>query len=223
MRVLLVDDDAAFRRILSLSLSQAGFESSQAENGAEAIEVLGQHPGGYFDVILLDLEMPGGPGDETLLHLREGGEDVPVIVISGKESVDERVRLLRMGADDYLVKPCAMDELMARIDSVLRRRRTLEPVTYGDLVLDLARRKVKRQDKVIDLSPREYDLLYALVSAKGDVRSRQQLLSEVWDMNFDPETNVVEVHIGRLRRKLDRYGPQLIQTVRGKGYKIVTG
>ncbi|MEX1026152.1 MAG: response regulator transcription factor [Planctomycetota bacterium] len=223
MRVLIVDDDASFRRILSLTLSQAGFDSEEAESGADAIDRLSEAPRGHFDVILLDLEMPGGMGHGTLLHLREGGDEVPVIVISGRESVAERVSVLRMGADDYLVKPIDTEELLARIGSVLRRRHTLEPVQFGDLHLDLARRKVRRGSKLVDLSPREYDLLFALVGAKGEVRSRQQLLSEVWDMEFDPETNVVEVHIGRLRRKLERHGPPIIQTLRGKGYRLAIG
>ena len=221
MRVLVIDDDEDYREYTVAALEGADISYVSASNADEGRQALEAHPTGHFDLILLDVDMPGPSGWDTLIALRESGNEIPVIFVSGCESVEERVRGLRLGADDYLVKPVAYEELLARMDVVLRRRRELTPVEYGDLRLDLARRKVERAGTRVDLSPREYDLLLALVQAKGEVKSRTEILEEVWDMQFDPGTNVLDVHIGRLRRKLDRHGRPAIETVRGKGYRIV--
>ena len=135
--------------------------------------------------------------------------------------VEERVRGLRMGADDYVVKPFALDELVARIETVVRRRKALRPIEAGDVRLDLNRRQVFRADQEVVVSPREFDLLLALTQAEGEVLSRSDLLRNVWGIEGEPSTNLVDVHIGRLRRKLDAFGPELIKTVRGQGYRLV--
>ena len=174
-----------------------------------------------LDLILLDIEMPGATGWDLLTQLREAGEEIPVIFLSGLGDVEKRVRGLRMGADDYLVKPVDHAELVARIEAVLRRRSAMPQLTIADLRLDLALRRAYRADKPSYLSPKEFDLLLALARAKGGVVSRTELLKQVWDMNFDPGTNLLDVHIGRLRKKIDRTG-DLIETVRGQGYRLAT-
>ena len=221
MKALIVDDDTDFRTVISLALEAEGIEFEMAGDGNQALTQLDQRGAGAFDVILLDIEMPGSNGYELLLAIRERGDEVPVIFISGLGRVDERVKGLRMGADDYLVKPIEIDELLARMHSVQRRRRSLAPLEFGDLRLDLAQRRAYRNEKPSHLSPKEFDLLLTLVKAGGAVVSREDLLREVWDMNFDPGTNLLDVHIGRLRKKVDRLGRPLIQTERGVGYRAV--
>jgi two-component system copper resistance phosphate regulon response regulator CusR len=178
-----------------------------------------QRPG-YFGLVLIDVIMPEKNGWELLTALREAGDEVPVIFISGRDAAEERVRGLRLGADDFVVKPFSFDELLARMEAVLRRRRSLAPLCVGDLKLDLTRRKAERSGSPVDLSPREFDLLLALAKKPGAILSRTQLLCDVWDMNFDPGTNLLDVHLGRLRKKLDRHGRPAIQTVRGEGYRL---
>jgi DNA-binding response OmpR family regulator len=171
-------------------------------------------------MILLDVMMPVKDGWEFLHDLREKGRETPVIFVTARDAVEERVKGLRLGADDYIIKPFAFDELLARIDAVIRRRSALAPMSYGDLELDLARRAVKRGGEQVELSPREFDLLRTLMANHDKVLTRAKLLHEVWGIDFDPETNVVDVHVARLRRKVDRRGPPLIQTVRGEGYML---
>lgn len=217
MRVLIVDDDAEFRAFTAVAMDSAGITYEAAEDVAGALAFMREEK---FDLILLDVRMPGTSGMSLLMQIREAGNETPVIFVTGVGDIDDRVKGLRLGADDYLVKPVAYDELIARMQAVLRRRQSLAPIEFGDLALDLARRKVERAGQPVNLSPREYDLLFALVSAKGEVISRKDLMRDVWNMNFDPGTNVLDVHIGRLRKKLDRVGRPLIKTVRGKGYCI---
>lgn len=220
MRVLLVDDDPKFRSYMSSGLVQSGIDCRVAGDGAEALRILAEPGTPSFDVILLDVMMPVQTGFEFLIDLREHGRETPVIFVTARDAVEERVKGLRLGADDYIIKPFAFDELLARIDAVVRRRQSLTPIEYGDLRLDLARRSVTRAGRSIDLSPREFDLLRALLARAGDVLSRKELLHDVWAIDFDPETNVVDVHIARLRRKLDRHGSPLLHTVRGEGYRL---
>ena len=220
MRVLIVDDDPDFRRILELALDTDGVETESASDGSAALKLLEQRTAGHFDLILLDVQMPGTSGWDLLYQLREAGDEIPVIYLSGLDQTEHKVKGLGLGADDYLTKPVDVDELKARLEAVLRRRETIEPLRYGELTMDLARRKVTRGETGIDLSPREFDLLLTLVRAKGGIVSRAELLREVWDMDFDPGTNVLDVHIGRLRRKVDRSGRPLILNERGKGYHI---
>jgi len=219
VRVLIVDDDADFRAFTTAAMESADIEYQAAEDAEAGLALMRE---GKFDLILLDVWMPGASGMSLLMQIREAGNETPVIFVSAAGEVDDRVKGLRMGADDYLVKPVAYDELIARMEAVLRRRQSLAPIQFGALSLDLARRKVERAGRAVNLSPREYDLLFALVSAKGEVISRQELMRDVWNMDFDPGTNVLDVHIGRLRKKLDRHGRPLIKTVRGKGYCIAS-
>ena len=141
-------------------------------------------------------------------------------LLTARDAVEERVRGLKLGADDYIIKPFAFDELLARIGAVVRRRQALPPLVYADLELDMARRQAKRGQKRIDLAPREFDVLRLLVQNAERVVTRQELLHEAWGIDFDPETNIVDVHVARLRKKLDRHGKPLIQTVRGEGYRL---
>lgn len=220
MHVLVVDDDTKLREYIRTGLAERGIESTEASDGDEAIRVVSE-PGNRFDVMLLDVMLPAQSGWDLLLNLREKGNETPVIFVSALDAVEERVRGLRMGADDYVVKPFALDELVARIETVVRRRKALRPIEAGDVRLDLNRRQVFRADQEVVVSPREFDLLLALTQAEGEVLSRSDLLRNVWGIEGEPSTNLVDVHIGRLRRKLDAFGPELIKTVRGQGYRLV--
>ena len=220
-RILVVDDDARFRRVTTAALTAAGYEFDVAGDADTAIEKVRAAEEGAFDAVLLDVDLPDAPGWAVIESIRSGGNHVPVLFVTGKESVDDRVKGLRLGADDYLVKPIAYEELVARLEAVLRRHSTVPEMEFGDVRLDLGRRKVDRNGTLVDLSPKEFDLLAALVQARGEVVDRETLLRDVWDIDFDPGTNVIDVHIGRLRKKLDRHGNPLIETVRGKGYRVV--
>jgi two-component system OmpR family response regulator len=220
VNLLLVDDDAEALQLLEDSLEAIGHSSQRAHDGEQALALLRESPGSRFDLILLDLQMPGKSGWDTLYELREAGNEIPVIIVSGVKDKEEKVRTLGLGADDYLVKPFDFEELAARIAAVVRRRETLSPIELGDLKLDVARRRIWRGDTRIELSPREFDLLLVLVRAKGELVTRDALLADVWDIDFNPGTNVVDVHVGRLRHKLDRHGPPLIVNERGKGFRI---
>ena len=164
--------------------------------------------------------MSGRSGWEFLEELRGRGDSTPTIFISARGSVEERVKGLKLGADDYIVKPFAFEELLARIDAVIRRRESLPVLRVGPLEIDPAHRRVQLAGNPVDLSPREYALLLAFVEAKGKVMTRVELLSKVWDIDFDPETNVVDVHVARLRRKLGRDHKNMIQTIKGEGYQF---
>jgi two-component system OmpR family response regulator len=220
MRVLVVDDDPDFRSYVLAGLKRAGIESEGASDGLMAKELLDRVGVEPFDLILMDVKMPGQSGWDLLLEMRELGRETPVIFLSGLDSVEERVKGLRLGADDYVAKEFDFDELVARIGAVIRRRRSLAPIEYADLKLDLSKRTAWRGGQQIVLSPREFDLLRTLVSRAGQVVKRSDLLREVWSLDIDPQTNVVDVHVARLRRKLDGHGVPLIQTVRGEGYRI---
>ncbi len=220
-RLLIVDDDEAFVAFTRAALEKAGLQSTGVRSAEHALEALRREPAGTFDLILLDVNLPGASGWDFLLDIREAGSETPVIFANSRETVADRVKGLRLGADDYLIKPIEYEELIVRIETVLRRRRGLSPIEFGDLRVDTARRKVERGGVSVPISPREYDLLMALVRANGEVVSREELLRDVWDITFDPETNVLDVHLGRLRKKLDRHGRPLIQTVQGKGYRAV--
>lgn len=220
MRVLIIDDDALVRDSLDAVLSRAGIEAVAASCPEEARAVLGALENGAFDVILLDVSMPGETGWDFLQGLREGGDTTPTIFLTGSSTVEERVRGLEMGADDFIAKPFETKELMARIEAVVRRAQSLPIVEVGDLRIDLGRRVVERAGRRIEISPREFDVLRALGEARGRVLSRSELLDRVWGIHFDPGTNVVEVQMARLRRKVDRGARPLIQTVVGEGYRL---
>lgn len=218
MRVLLVDDDPDFQALVVRGLKKAGIDCQPALDGSAARELL--ESGQRFDLILLDVNMPRQSGWEVMDEWRERGRDTPVIFLSGLDEASQRVRGLDVGADDYISKKAPMEELVARIKAVVRRFRSMPRVEYADLSLDVMRRAVTRGGRSIDLSPREFDLLRALVAEPGRIWTRAEILQEVWGIAFDPETNVVNVHIARLRAKLDRHGPPLIQTVKGEGYRL---
>jgi two-component system OmpR family response regulator len=219
MRVLIVDDDPAFCEVAQLALETAGLEVESALSAEAAFGCLEAHPAGFIDVILLDVQMPETSGLDLLAELRERGNEVPVLFVTSLTAVEDRVAGLRLGADDYVTKPVAYEELVARIEGVVSRRLSLPTLHYGDLTIDLARRSARIGDKIIDVSPREYDLLLTLVEAKGDTVTREELLEQIWNIHFEPGTNVVNVHIARLRRKLESCGADIIETVRGQGYR----
>ena len=219
MRILIVDDDPKLRAFVSKGLEAHGMETSVASNGLEARAVLASLAH-MPDLILLDVMMPGGDGMGLLEDLRRQGIEVPVIFVSAARAVEDRVRGLKLGADDYLVKPFQFDELLARIEAVARRRVTTLVHEVADLRLDVGRRIVERAGQRIDLSPKEFDLLRALVEARGRTVTRTELLEVVWGIRFDPGTNVVDALVARLRRRVDRKGIPLIETVVGEGYRL---
>lgn len=221
MRILLVDDDPKLRRFVQRGLVEHGFACDTAADAVEARALLGR--GIPYDLVLLDVLMPGVDGWRFIEELRASGDATPVIFLTAAAGVDERVRGLRLGADDYVSKPFELRELLARIEAVLRRRDTLPPLVAGDLRLDRAHRVLERDGRRVETSPREFELLQALVEARGEVLSRAELLRRVWGIEFDPETNVVEVAIARLRRRLGSAGRARIETVTGQGYRIEAG
>lgn len=220
MHCLVVDDDPKFRSYVSSGLEQSGIRCTTAPDGGAALALLGEPGHAHVDLILLDVMMPVKNGWELLHDLRARSQETPVIFVTARDAVEERVRGLQLGADDYIIKPFAFDELLARIGAVVRRRQALPPLVYADLELDMARRQAKRGARRIDLAPREFDVLRLLVQNAERVVTRQELLHEAWGIDFDPETNIVDVHVARLRKKLDRHGRPLIQTVRGEGYRL---
>lgn len=221
MKILIVDDDPKLRAFVAKGLETQGYSTLAAGGGNEARSVLAsmsQQP----DLILLDVMMPGGDGMSFLEELRRRGIETPVIFVSAARSVEDRVRGLRLGADDFLVKPFQFEELLARIEAVARRRSRPTVYQVGDLRIDPLRRTVDRGGVRIDLSPKEFDLLRTLAEARGRTLSRMELLQQVWGIHFDPQTNVVDALVARLRRRIERGGAPLIETVVGEGYRIAT-
>jgi len=220
VRVLVVEDNRRVARFIEKGLREASYAVTVADNGDDGLQ---EGLGGGHDVIILDLMLPGRDGFSVLRSLRERAVCTPVICLTARDSVEDRVRGLDLGADDYLAKPFSFAELMARIRALLRRGPALagNTVVVGDLVLDLAGRRVERGGRRIDLSNREFALLECMGRSAGQVLSRTMLLERVWDMNQDPMTNVVDVHINRLRRKIDQgTASPLIHTIRGVGYVL---
>jgi two-component system copper resistance phosphate regulon response regulator CusR len=217
MKILLVDDDPRLRDTLRRGLEHAGHEAVAAASADEAEAVLATQ---RFDLLLLDVMMPGRDGWELLEALRARGLDVPVIFLTARDAVEERVRGLSAGADDYLTKPFALEELVARIAAVTRRRSATTALVHGALKLDPQRRVAHFDGQRVELSPREFDLLSALARAGGRPLSRRELLAEVWGIEFEPQTNTIEVHIARLRRRLGTRGKNLVRTEVGKGYSL---
>ena len=221
MRVLIVDDDPAFCEVAQSTLESAGMEVECTQDAESTLRVLAARVPGHFDVILLDVLLPGTSGWDLFSELRNAGNDVPVLFVSSRTDVTDLVRGLRLGADDYITKPFRYEELIARIESAVRRHLKLPRIEYGLLSIDLATRRIQAGECSIDLSPREFDVLWVLVQAKGRIVTREELLGQVWNLNFEPGTNVVNVHIARLRRKLEGCNADMIETVRGQGYRAV--
>ncbi|MCY4220518.1 MAG: response regulator transcription factor [Thiotrichales bacterium] len=225
MRILLIEDDPETARFIRKGLEEAGHVLDQAGDGKRGLLLAldADH-----DALVVDRMLPGLDGLSIVRSLRAADRTTPVLVLSALGEVDDRVEGLRAGGDDYLVKPFALAELSARLDALVRRRdaaaATAAPPTrlaVADLEMDLLARTVKRAGRVIDLKPREFRLLEHLMRHAGQVVTRTMLLEAVWEYHFDPQTNVIDVHVSRLRRKVERdFGPPLIHTVRGAGYVI---
>jgi DNA-binding response OmpR family regulator len=216
--VLLVDDDPGIRRTIGEGLELEGFRVVPASGGRAAlaaVEAVGPA------VVLLDLTMPDLDGLEVLRRLREQGDDVPVCVLSARDEVDDRVRGLQAGADDYVVKPFALEEVTARLQALLRRRPATPDagVSVGDITLDPRSRVARRGERDLGLTRREFDLLHLFLRHPGEVLDRERLHEEVWGYTFDPGTNIADVFVGYLRRKLEADGePRVLDTVRGVGF-----
>ena len=223
MTVLVVDDHQAFRRQMTELLERAGFGVRAAAGVGEATVLLEEVGQGGFDLVLLDVNMPDAQGWDLLEMIRDGGDETPVIFLSASDDTVDRVRGLRLGADDYVGKPCDPLELVARIESVVRRRRTLPLLRFGEVILDVAAMTVRGKGERVELSGREFSVLRMLIEARGRPVSRQELLKQVWGIEFEPETTLVEVVVSRLRRKLRRVAPELIETRPGSGYLVRTG
>jgi len=222
MRLLVVEDDVAIQQFLKRSLTEAGYQVDTAGNikTAEAIALHGTH-----DAFIIDLGLPDGDGLELIARCRGQGSTAPVLILSARRSVDERVLGLERGGDDYLTKPFALAELLARLRNLLRRTPASpnEPVRLqaADLQLDLVRREAWRGDKLLQLTSQEFALLEYLCRNEGRVVTRTMILDHVWRMRIDPATNVVDVHIYRLRNKVDHDSCRpLIHTIRGVGYVL---
>jgi two-component system copper resistance phosphate regulon response regulator CusR len=218
LRLLIVDDDPKFRGTMSRGLEEQGIHCAVAESAEAALELLGRVPSGTFDLALLDVMLPGSSGWDFLTEVRGRGLGLPVIFLTARHSVSERVRGFDLGADDYVVKPFAFAELLARVRAVLRRHYGLPQIEVSGLSLDLAARSVTVEGRRIELSPREFELLHTLASAHGEPLSRQELLKRVWGIDFDPGTNVVQVSIRRLRARI---GERRIETLPKLGYRLV--
>jgi two-component system, OmpR family, response regulator len=221
MRALLVEDDANIAQFIMRGLREAGFAVDHAADGEEGLEAARTQP---YDVAIVDLMLPKREGLSVIEEMRRAGISIPVLILSARRSVDDRVRGLQTGGDDYLTKPFAFSELLARVQSLVRRAsRTPEPttLTFAELVLDLLSRRVTRGGTPIDLRPREFALLEYLMRNAGKVVSKTMILSHVWDYSFDPQTNIVDVLVSRLREKIDRpFQTKLLHTVRGVGYVL---
>ena len=220
MRILVIEDEPGVAAFIRRGLREAGFAVDLADNGDDGCHLACAEP---YDLVILDLMLPGRDGFSVLGELRGRSITTPVICLTARDTVDDRVRGLDLGADDYLAKPFSFAELVARIRAILRRGATLaaNPISVGDLTLDVVARQVSRAGRRIELSAREYALLEYLVRHAGQVLSRTMILEKVWDINQDPLTNVVDVHINRLRKKVDHgFSKPLVHTIRGVGYVL---
>ena len=221
MKILIVEDEPKTGDYLRQGLREAGFAVDLVTNGID-----GLHHGldGNHDLVILDVMLPGLDGWQVLQNLRSRGRQMPVLFLTARDQVEDRVKGLELGADDYLVKPFSFAELLARVRTILRRGRNSSESTalrVADLELDLLRRRVSRAGMRIDLTAKEFGLFELLMRRQGEVLPRSLIASQVWDMNFDSDTNVIEVAVRRLRAKVDDgFDVKLIQTVRGMGYVL---
>jgi two-component system copper resistance phosphate regulon response regulator CusR len=220
MNILVIEDEKKSALHLEKGLRESGYEVEVADQGDSGFKMAMD---GNYDLVVLDVMLPGRDGWSIMTDLRQAGKPTPVLFLTARDGVEDRVKGLELGADDYLVKPFAFSELLARVKSVLRRtpQRQPEIIKIGDLELDLFKQRAARAGKKLDLTPKEFALLSLLARRVGEPLSRETIATEVWDMSFDSDTNVVDVHVRRLRSKLDDpYDKKLIQTVRGVGYVI---
>lgn len=221
MNILLVEDDTATASFIRKGLTEQGYVVDHADNGEDGLHLALNNP---YDALIVDRMLPKLDGLTIIQNLRTEKIEVPVLILSALGEVDNRVEGLRAGGDDYLVKPYAFSELLARLQALLRRAQPAHEQTVlklADLEMDLMKRQVKRDGKVINLQPREFTLLEYLLRNTGQVVTRTMLLEKVWDYHFDPQTNVIDVHISRLRGKIDReFKTSLLHTIRGAGYML---
>jgi two-component system copper resistance phosphate regulon response regulator CusR len=221
VRLLVVEDEIKTGDYLRQGLTEAGFQVTLMRNGLDGHHVAMTET---FELIILDVMLPDVDGWRIIQALRQAGKQTPVLFLTARDSVNDRVKGLELGADDYLVKPFAFAELLARVRTLLRRGVTqvlADQLKVADLVLDLPRRRAARGGRKIALSQKEFSLLELLIRRQGEVLPRSLIASQVWDMNFDSDTNVIDVAIRRLRAKIDDdFEPKLIHTVRGMGYKL---
>jgi two-component system OmpR family response regulator len=225
MHLLIIEDDRDAAGYMAKGLKESGHNVDITYTGKEGLLLAA---GGDYDVLVIDRMLPELDGLNLVKTLRATGNQTPVLFVSALGDVDERVKGLRSGGDDYLAKPYAFSELLARLESLGRRRRGAAAASgpetvlrYDDLMLDLLARRVERGGRPIDLQPREFKLLEVLMRHAGQVMTRTMLLEKVWDYRFDPQTNVIDVHISRLRQKIDRgFAHPLIHTIRGAGYSL---
>jgi two-component system, OmpR family, response regulator len=218
MRILVVEDDREVGAYLTKGLTESGHVVALAEAGREGLERAANES---FDALVIDRMLPGLDGLSIVAALRAAKNQTPIVVLSALGDVEDRVVGLRAGCDDYLPKPFALSELLARLDAVVRRVGAETKLKVGDLELDLLSRTVTRGDTEIDLLPREFRLLEYLMRHAGQVVTRNMLLEKVWDHHFDPQTNVIDVHVSRLRQKIDKgFAAPLLHTVRGTGYSL---
>jgi two-component system copper resistance phosphate regulon response regulator CusR len=221
MKLLIVEDEPKTSEYLRKGLTEHGFVVDVAGGGELGLSMAREHA---YDMLLLDVMLPGRDGWSILQKLREERRETPALYLTARDAVEDRVKGLELGADDYLVKPFAFSELLARIRSILRRAtlpRAPENLRVGDLEIDLIRHRASRGGARLDLTPKEFGLLSLLARRAGEALSRTLIAEQVWDMNFDSDTNVVDVHIRRLRSKVDDPFPQkLIHTIRGVGYVL---
>src|SRR5690348_17162711 len=210
MKLLVVEDEKKSALYLDKGLRESGYVVDVAENGETGLQMA---KAGDYELIILDVMLPGRDGWSVMSDLRKAGKQTPVLFLTARDTVDDRVKGLELGADDYLVKPFAFSELLARVRSVLRRNPQRQP--------ELFKQRALRAGKKLDLTPKEFSLLSLLARRSGEVLSRNIIAEQVWDMNFESDTNVVDVHVRRLRSKLDDpYEHKLIHTVRGVGYVL---
>jgi len=221
LKILIVEDEVKTGKYLKQGLSEAGYVVDLSRDGPDGLQLALNE---VYDLVVLDVMLPGIDGWQVLQGIRRAGKDLPVLFLTARDEVADRVKGLELGADDYLVKPFAFSELLARVRTLLRRgNKVKEPDTLhvADLELDLVRRRATRAGRRIDLTAKEFGLLELLLRRQGEVLPRSLIASQVWDMNFDSDTNVIEVAIRRLRSKVDdAFEPKLIQTVRGMGYVL---
>ncbi len=220
MKILVVEDENKTAAYLEKGLTENGYAVSRAGNGEEGYRMASR---GIYDLLILDVMLPGKDGWSILEDLRRSDHRFPILFLTARDAVEDRVRGLESGADDYLVKPFAFMELLARVHNLLRRNpsRFSDVLRIGDMEIDPIHHKIQRSGQRIDLTPKEFSLLYLLASRSGNVLSRALLAEQVWDMNFDSDTNVVDVHVRRLRSKVDDpFSRKLVHTVRGVGYVL---